>query len=208
MSRFRPHCPPELLLARLLAGLRRRQGLSQPAFADVAGLSTPTVAALETNRSSITLPMLDDLAGALGQPGLLLHALHAQAQIDLQREGCPVPGATWRRPRGRNAPSVDRQPEGLELSPAQVDAWLDEWFEASPVAQLALDAGSECDVIVRPDIPWSPTRFEQRLGRIDRTGARDPEFRIVDLELGLRAALPAKGAEAPANDGPGTFEDA
>ena len=38
-----------------------------------------------------------------------------------------------------------------------------------------------CSAIINYDIPWNPMRLEQRIGRIDRIGQKNPTIRIVHL---------------------------
>ena len=52
---------------------------------------------------------------------------------------------------------------------------------------LCTDAASEglnfqfCGALINYDMPWSPMRVEQRIGRIDRLGQRYPNIRVVNL---------------------------
>ena len=52
---------------------------------------------------------------------------------------------------------------------------------------LCTDAAAEglnfqfCGALVNYDMPWNPMRVEQRIGRIDRLGQRNPIIRIVNL---------------------------
>jgi DNA-binding XRE family transcriptional regulator len=190
--RFRATCESDLLLARLLAVLRRRRGLTQATLAEKLGVSAPTVAAWEQGRTAVTVGMLDEIGSALDIPGLLIHGLHAQTVVDLDHDGCPVGAPSWRRPRGRNVkPPVPASPtaEVLVLAPSQVDSWLDDWMDSAalPQAALRLDA----DRIVHTDIPWRPTALTQRLSRCDRPSSPDERgFRIVEFELGGGPAEP------------------
>ncbi len=188
-DRFKLRCSPELLLARLLAMLRKASALTQADLAGRLAVSAATVAAWEANRCSVTVAMLDEIAGVLGVPGLLLHALHAQAVNDLERAGCPVSPASWRRPRGTNARPPERQAEGTEIAATQLDEWLDDWINSTPLPAAALQCSEE-GTIIQADVPWSPAPVEQRLGRIDRTG----EHRIITLQLGR---LPARESALP-----------
>ena len=38
-----------------------------------------------------------------------------------------------------------------------------------------------CGALVNYDMPWNPMRVEQRIGRIDRIGQRNPNIQIVNL---------------------------
>lgn len=132
-------CPSEQVLARLLALLRDDCGFSQAKLAERVGVSQTAVASVEACRSKVTLGVLDRVGEALGIPGLLLHALHAQALLDLRRAGCRVAVEGWRRPRGvskhrRGAPVEDPDsPEsGTKLVPhRQLDRWLRYWLVLS-----------------------------------------------------------------------------
>ncbi len=56
----------------------------------------------------------------------------------------------------------------------------------SPIL-LSSDVGSEgidlqfCWIVVNYDLPWNPMRVEQRIGRIDRLGQRNPKINILNL---------------------------
>lgn len=56
-------------------------------------------------------------------------------------------------------------------------------------ALICTDAASEglnlqaAGALINFDLPWSPSRVEQRIGRIDRIGQRYPEVKIVNLYL-------------------------
>ena len=52
---------------------------------------------------------------------------------------------------------------------------------------LSTEVGSEgldfqfCDAIVNYDLPWNPMRVEQRIGRIDRFGQREPQIAVASF---------------------------
>ena len=193
--RFKLTCTPDLLLGRLLAVLRRGRGLTQAEVAQKVGLSTPAFAALEQGRTGITLPMLDEVGAALGVPGLLVHALHAEAVVELDRAGCPVGGATRRRPRGRAAGTSrteNEKPGRLDLAPVQLDEWLQRWMGSAPLPGAVLGRGE--DQIIHPEVEWSPAPLRQRLGRLDRRGRGASRFQIVQMTLGGGTGESRRGA--------------
>ena len=175
-----PTCTPDLLLGRLLSVLRQMQGISQVQVGDALGVDGKTVAAWEGGRSGITLGMLDEIGATLGVPGVLLHVLHAQATVDLQRAGCRVTRTSWRRSRGRGAKPSESQPEAPSLSKKRLDVWLQEWSVESQFSLLDIHLG----------VPWVPLRVQQRMLRADRAGSDQPEVHIVNLEVGMAEPLP------------------
>ena len=52
---------------------------------------------------------------------------------------------------------------------------------------LSTEVGSEgldfqfCDAVINYDLPWNPMRVEQRIGRIDRFGQREPVVQVVSF---------------------------
>lgn len=61
------------ILAENLKALRVESGLSQEAFADLAAIDRTYVSAIERKRYSVSLDILERLAGALGvEPWVLL----------------------------------------------------------------------------------------------------------------------------------------
>ncbi len=88
-------------------------------------------------------------------------------------------------------------------------------FNAGADALLATDAAAEglnlhyrCRVVIHYELPWSPLRFEQRAGRVDRFGqsrrvheialvARDTAERLVLAPLMLRASRVRPAATHP-----------
>jgi SNF2 family DNA or RNA helicase len=65
------------------------------------------------------------------------------------------------------------------LSPTDRRAALDHFMHRQANVLLATDAGGEglnlqqgCRVVVNLELPWNPTRLEQRAGRVDRIGQR------------------------------------
>jgi hypothetical protein len=61
-------------------------------------------------------------------------------------------------------------------------------FEAVDIL-LSSEIGSEgldfefCDTIVNYDLPWNPMRLEQRIGRLDRFGQRNPVIHVVNFSI-------------------------
>jgi hypothetical protein len=80
----------------------------------------------------------------------------------------------------------------------------------APVVLLATDAASEglnlhhrCRLVIHLELPWMPTRIEQRVGRVDRIGQRLPvhEIRLVargTVEATVVAPLVARRARRAA----------
>ena len=67
-------------------------------------------------------------------------------------------------------------------------------------APEGLNLHARCRVVVNLEVPWTPLRFEQRVGRVDRLGGEE-DVRLIEQSLGLAAVLHARlatGAEAPA----------
>jgi len=65
------------------------------------------------------------------------------------------------------------------LSREQRAAALDDFVSARRSLLLATDAGGEglnlqqrCRIVINLELPWSPVRLEQRIGRVDRIGQR------------------------------------
>ena len=72
------------------------------------------------------------------------------------------------------------------LHPAEREARIAELAKHSPRVLVATDCLSEginlqdCfDAVIHYDLPWNPTRLEQREGRVDRYGQPEPEVRVV-----------------------------
>ena len=72
------------------------------------------------------------------------------------------------------------------LPPAERQARVAELGRHDRAVLVTTDCLSEginlqdhCDAVVHYDLPWNPTRLEQREGRVDRFGQPSPEVRIV-----------------------------
>ena len=72
------------------------------------------------------------------------------------------------------------------LPPAERQARVSELLEYDRAVLVTTDCLSEginlqdhCDAVVHYDLPWNPTRLEQREGRADRFGQTSPEVRVV-----------------------------
>lgn len=56
-------------------------------------------------------------------------------------------------------------------------------------AMICTDAASEglnlqaASAVINYDLPWNPSKVEQRIGRIDRIGQKEPEVRVINLFL-------------------------
>ncbi len=83
-------------------------------------------------------------------------------------------------------------------------------FQADPSVSpvrilLATDAASEginlqnhCARLIHYEIPWNPTRLEQRNGRVDRHGQREPEVKVFHfVSAGFTERLKQSGAVPP-----------
>jgi len=100
-------------------------------------------------------------------------------------------------------------------------------FASTPgIVLLATDAAAEglnlhhrCRMVVNLELPWNPSRLEQRIGRVDRIGQHRivHAFHLVAAELGetavldrLRARIAVAAADLHASDplGDGTHERA
>lgn len=77
-----------------------------------------------------------------------------------------------------------------------------EAFRADRRVLVSTDAGGEgvnlqvAHCVVNYDLPWSPTRIEQRLGRVDRIGQRKP---VVAYNLVLESSIDARVLEVLAD---------
>ena len=65
------------------------------------------------------------------------------------------------------------------LTPEERRAELESFIHGDRAVLLATDAGGEglnlhrsCRVVINLELPWNPTRLEQRIGRVDRIGQR------------------------------------
>lgn len=64
-------------------------------------------------------------------------------------------------------------------------------FRADPAisVMLASEVGAEgldfqfCDTLINYDLPWNPMKVEQRIGRIDRYGQKQPQVKIYSMVL-------------------------
>ena len=72
------------------------------------------------------------------------------------------------------------------LPPAERQARITELSDHSRVVLVTTDCLSEginlqdyCTAVVHYDLPWNPTRLEQREGRVDRFGQNAPQVRVV-----------------------------
>lgn len=86
-----------------------------------------------------------------------------------------------RLPRGTEVIAVTGQ-----LDPAEREARISELEDHERRVLVATDCLSEginlqglFDAVMHYDLPWNPTRLEQREGRVDRFGQRSPEVRVV-----------------------------
>lgn len=67
-----------------------------------------------------------------------------------------------------------------------------ERFRKDPgvTVMLASEVGAEgldfqfCDTLINYDLPWNPMKVEQRIGRIDRYGQKQPQVKIYSMVLG------------------------
>ena len=74
-------------------------------------------------------------------------------------------------------------------NPPEQRASLVEGFMNDTASSLLLstEVGSEgldfqfCDAVINYDLPWNPMRVEQRIGRIDRFGQREPFVDVVSF---------------------------
>ena len=77
-----------------------------------------------------------------------------------------------------------------------------ETFRADARVLVSTDAGGEgvnlqvAHCVVNYDLPWSPTRIEQRIGRVDRIGQRQP---VVAYNLVLESSIDARVLEVLAD---------
>ena len=178
-------CSTDLLLGRLLALVRKMRGISQGRLGDALGINGKTVGAWEAGRSGITLGMLDEIGAVLGVPGVLLHLLHAQATVDLERKGRRVTGAHWRRDRGRGTKPSESKARAGELPKSELDRWLQEWT----VAGIEMDRPTILDVCLGQS--WQPMRLEQRGARpATMTDSGDVEYHVAVFDFGMPEALP------------------
>ncbi|KAA0235920.1 MAG: ATP-dependent helicase [Actinobacteria bacterium] len=86
-----------------------------------------------------------------------------------------------RLPKGTEVAAVTGQ-----LDPAEREARIAELEDHERRVLVATDCLSEginlqdlFDAVMHYDLPWNPTRLEQREGRVDRFGQRNPEVRVV-----------------------------
>ena len=180
-----PTCSADLLLGRLLSLVRQMQGVPQAKLGEALKVDAKTVAAWEAGRSGITVGMLDEMGAALGVPGALLHLLHAQAVVDLERAGCRVTGAIWRRSRGRGAKPSESQSKASELPKTQIDVWLQEW------SMEGIETDRPTILDVQTGGTFEDLRVRQRVVRpAAMASSGESETHIVELELGLPEPLP------------------
>lgn len=74
------------------------------------------------------------------------------------------------------------------LPPAEREARIEQLAETSPRVLVATDCLSEginlqawFDAVVHYDLPWNPTRLEQREGRVDRFGQQKDTVRVLTV---------------------------
>ena len=83
--------------------------------------------------------------------------------------------------RGGEVPTTDGDWRKIDL-----DEVKRRFRDGDADALLCTDVASEglnfqfCGAIVNYDMPWNPTRVEQRIGRIDRLGQKHPTIHIVN----------------------------
>ncbi len=145
------------------------------------------------------------LAGRVREP-LVVFTEYRDTLEDVEKmlEGtCPVAVLHGGMPRAARHAAERRFVEGA----ARV-------LLATDVAAEGLNLHHASRAVVNIELPWSPARLEQRIGRVDRlgqrrtvhvtnlvwqTGVEDPVLRRLDIRLAsMRAALPA-AVEAPVN---------
>lgn len=130
-------CSTADALARLLRMLRSSAGLSQADMAERLHASQATVARWEAGGSTVSVDMLDSISAAMGLPGVMVHALHAQLCVDLAATGCAVENEGWRHPRGMSRlrnygrarpPEEEFEPGERRRTRRGLDEWLTYWF--------------------------------------------------------------------------------
>jgi superfamily II DNA or RNA helicase len=102
------------------------------------------------------------------------------------------------------------------LTRAQRRAALDDFQSGRRTILLATDAAGEglnlhraCRVVINLELPWSPTRLEQRIGRVDRIGQgrRVHAFNLIASDTGeMRIFDRLKGRIARAREDIGTAD--
>lgn len=69
---------------------------------------------------------------------------------------------------------------------------------ATDAASEGIDLQNHCARLVHYEIPWNPNRLEQRNGRVDRHGQREPEVQIFHFApAGFAARLASSGSAKP-----------
>ena len=69
---------------------------------------------------------------------------------------------------------------------------------ATDAASEGIDLQNHCARLIHNEIPWNPNRMEQRNGRVDRHGQREPEVQIFHfVGAGYAARMKSAGGEPP-----------
>jgi superfamily II DNA or RNA helicase len=175
----------------LAESVERRRSLLRAAPADMTQLTLPFLESDGDEQPSLLLgtPGLDDAAEEERTLGRLLalareaarHESKVAALVRLLRR-VHEPVLVFTEYRDTLAHLEERLPIPAVtlhggMTPRQRQAATREFTEGSAALLLATDAASEglnlqkrCRLVVNLELPWSPLRLEQRIGRVDRIG--------------------------------------